>query len=573
MRLLSLFVIVFNFYFNQNKVKYNYYFLSYKIKMEFLTKIDKSKTLLEYFKLIKKDAIFNLFSDRIFYKGLDYYNKKYITDCYFNSKNILEATVSGTDIYKVKLSLENNEIKVSCSCPYDSICKHIAGTFFELSELAKTDQFPEININRMNTMDEKEFFDKYLQNLSKNELITLLHEIAPDNYKKKIISKYLSSNETGKILLDSETRIKKFFNSKNNLSWESIDEKVIDLLTELEPFFEVKHEHVYKIIRFIVNEIEEITNDGGLNDSDYYDYDDEGFDFDNLDKMIYKFLMSVKTEKKLLYFYEIISECEYTSILTLVEDDLEKFFREEEQKPFLDYLFKLKRISEKLYTFFSNIMTEEQKENLLLKHTNNDFCNQTLISFYESKKEYEKLINFLESKILENHRIKPFLFKRIELASKFNDNTVIWIDKLAQENLNSNEMNSFFEYISVEKTFYYENIFKQKQTYVFIEYLEMKNRFGEALDLAKNAKIYSSEKHSFFARNKSKFPQDSLVFFSEYLEQNLIEAKERSYKDVITTLSHIKDIETKEKFRDLIYDLKIKYKRRPKLIEMITDRF
>lgn len=73
----------------------------------------------------------NLFAPQIIYRGDEYYRHGHITKC-FKSNNNFFSKVIGTDDYTVRIELEEDNIKMSCDCPYGENCKHEYATLLAI---------------------------------------------------------------------------------------------------------------------------------------------------------------------------------------------------------------------------------------------------------------------------------------------------------------------------------------------------------------------------------------------------------------------------------------------------------
>lgn len=79
----------------------------------------------------------HLFQEHILGRGIDYFIKNLVENVYIKD-NIIEATVYGSEEYKVEVIKEDEEvIDLSCSCPYADAgnnCKHMAAVLFYLED-------------------------------------------------------------------------------------------------------------------------------------------------------------------------------------------------------------------------------------------------------------------------------------------------------------------------------------------------------------------------------------------------------------------------------------------------------
>lgn len=113
-------------------------------------------------------------------RGLQYYESGHVEDLEEIVPGQFEATVTGTEDYFVKVSLQENKIMESfCSCPYDysDICKHQVAIFFYIREIAPIEQKTKQNL------------PKTLKELKKNELIDIIVDITNKNtdVKKQLL--------------------------------------------------------------------------------------------------------------------------------------------------------------------------------------------------------------------------------------------------------------------------------------------------------------------------------------------------------------------------------------------------
>ena len=76
------------------------------------------------------------FSPGIRHRGVEIFSSRRVTIISGNQWEV-SAKVSGSRVYEVELSREQNEIHVSCDCPYfdgGSVCKHIWATIVEADQ-------------------------------------------------------------------------------------------------------------------------------------------------------------------------------------------------------------------------------------------------------------------------------------------------------------------------------------------------------------------------------------------------------------------------------------------------------
>ena len=101
-----------------------------------------------------------LFSSRILSRGREYYLDGSIIK-YEETQDCIQAEVAGTQLYKVKISLSDNEVnQMECECPYaqdGKACKHMAAVLYGHSEELKSPAESE-RMHDSKTFDDKDLY-------------------------------------------------------------------------------------------------------------------------------------------------------------------------------------------------------------------------------------------------------------------------------------------------------------------------------------------------------------------------------------------------------------------------------
>ena len=100
-------------------------------------------------KFLKNYDFEKYFDYNILYRGESYYRENKILDIWCQD-NLITAYIDGSEIYRVKLKVDDKEILNSyCSCPYSEdgefMCKHITAILYYLRE----NKIPELEISDM----------------------------------------------------------------------------------------------------------------------------------------------------------------------------------------------------------------------------------------------------------------------------------------------------------------------------------------------------------------------------------------------------------------------------------------
>ncbi|MCD4767400.1 MAG: SWIM zinc finger family protein, partial [Methanosarcinales archaeon] len=114
---------------------------------------------------ITPDMIKDSFSERTFYRGLDYYENGYVIGPVILD-NTLYARVIGTmeTPYEVKAFIDNNEIDTKCTCPVGSKCKHAVALLLNW-------------VHEPSSFTDSNKFITSLNSMSKHEIINIVKKI------------------------------------------------------------------------------------------------------------------------------------------------------------------------------------------------------------------------------------------------------------------------------------------------------------------------------------------------------------------------------------------------------------
>ncbi len=140
----------------------------------------------------------HLFSKKILNKGYNYYINNNVID--FNKKNDkINATVSGTENYKVQITIKDNVIEdIECSCPYaenENYCKHMAAVLFTYDD-EKENQSS--NLNKSSQSEEKNKIEELVNYADEHIIHEFLIEILKNNNRLALQFKNAISSDISK---------------------------------------------------------------------------------------------------------------------------------------------------------------------------------------------------------------------------------------------------------------------------------------------------------------------------------------------------------------------------------------
>ena len=176
-----------------------------------------NKSYLSFIDNLTEEAIKSNIDFVIYHRGREYYDKGQVKNVSFNSaENTVSAIVKGGEKYKVRIFPENSEIKASCSCPYEGVCKHITAVLILISEKG-FDEKPELTRPKSSRDNKNMLWKKYLDSLSHEELVVLVDKYAPSQYRTEIINRNSGKPEAKAIFKKARNKIENLFKNEELL--------------------------------------------------------------------------------------------------------------------------------------------------------------------------------------------------------------------------------------------------------------------------------------------------------------------------------------------------------------------
>ena len=137
-------------------------------------------------KKIAEEDIEDLFDERIFSRGEEYFEEGLVESVELLDENTIIGTVVGNDRYKVTIFIDSEgDIGCDCTCSYEFNCKHAAALLLKWmsikSNFNKKDNGIKINQDHFNEDTIKDIISKK----SKEELSELILDILNRNPELK----------------------------------------------------------------------------------------------------------------------------------------------------------------------------------------------------------------------------------------------------------------------------------------------------------------------------------------------------------------------------------------------------
>ena len=198
----------------------------------------------------------SLFPSRILSRGREYYLDGSI-EKYEETQDYIQAEVTGTQLYKVKISLSDNEVsQMECECPYaqdGKACKHMAAVLYRHSEELKSPAESQ-RMHDSKTFDDKDLYfftgttESYERKKAavtkmvmksdeetvRNYLVSVLME--SDNYllRFKTITDVCSQGDVQQYIERVQSVADYYMGRKGFIDYYAADEFILDLRAFLE---------------------------------------------------------------------------------------------------------------------------------------------------------------------------------------------------------------------------------------------------------------------------------------------------------------------------------------------------
>lgn len=359
-------------------------------------------------KFLENCDLEDYFESQVLYRGKEYYMENRILDVWY-SGNTITAYISGSSIYRVILTIKNNEIINSyCGCPYSDggeyMCKHIAAVMCHISN----EEIPELESNKKierETTKLEKIYDKINYELNKitdkNEFVNyyngryfvdLIQDVS--NYIDEFIDNE-EYQEAFELIKYTYQFINDLFmdgsNGKYQESFYIINESASKLLYNDE-YYEIFLDYAYNIAG---NNVLGYFSDAPIHVFVLYVHDEESARkvidvLDNTELGYGIFVNAVLDKIELTYEY--ISK---TEAINLCYKNIDKYGVKD---LLIDYLKKEGKIDEVI-----NILKDDVKN-----HVRNDYIYDKLLDVYDEFNMLEEKKKILPKIIVETANFRRF---------------------------------------------------------------------------------------------------------------------------------------------------------------------
>jgi len=517
------------------------------------------------------------FSDfKVFNRGQEYYEEGMVEELMYNkANNTVIATVKGTREYQIEFRLEEGGIYSTCNCPYDGVCKHTVAVLLNFIHEG-TDNIATYTSNCPTTAESLDFLKKYLETLSKKDLVLLTMKFAPANFIKEVRNREMPVNDAEAIFRKSEKKIKKFFEDTDLLyDPGGMESALISQLNNLKGLENQQRDGIGELILFIIRSVETAFNEGYLYIDDYYG--DEYFESDDFCEYVIAYVKQLPFEVKTNYLKKLdqaLNEMSYDTFST-IQESYHRFFSEHERKDLKSFV-KLdgeipQTMVSRLYKFLEPELSSDEKEAILRVISRSDtdhflsFCRQL-----SDQNRYPEVIDLIKDdsdgfKPLHDFRIAEIY---LEAAHKLNMN----MDEISVEVVKHCPEVSILRKIKALKGTLGSNceaIAKQKNPENLLSFYEEEDRMKDALDLIREPKLfYDDVIFEFYRKNHKRFPEEAETFLKRRIEEDLAYTGKKYYERIAESLNLMKRINPGRSQR-IADEIRANFKRRSNLIQII----
>ncbi len=538
-----------------------------------MTKEDNHEGGLKYFlSEYSYEEIQTYYSSKTFYKGLQYYEQERVRNLQFTGVNELTIDVVGSSIYTVTLKLQDQSLLDDCSCPIGGSCKHVVAALLYCVENIHL----YFNNEVVSMKADAHQVEKYLNTLSKQQLIQLILKYAPESFKEYVTFSALEPDQSGKILKKISANIDSLFDDDELLyDPSSFEDSLVNHLKKMKGIWKKLPQECGDLIIKIIEKIDDLMDEGYLYDS----YHDDIFEGGDLSDIVRSYIYELPFDLKIIFLTNIenaISRMSY-SILDSVLFEMEKLFSKEEQPLLKDYFLQqikngnLKN-AEAYYKGLSNYLTPDEKEWILkTSYHLSEYLTMELVRLYidkDNKKEAFKIIDSYLHQSKEIYNTAALYIQALNLGKDLGHP----LGKLAEEALVKHASIPLLE-VAIDHLPYkkaeFENILKEKSTSIFLDYLEKSKRIQEGARLAMTSKnLWDERKFNFFSKNSKNCPEEASTYFIKRIENELEYTGDSHYYIIADTLKALMKID-KLRAKAIAQDIRQEYKRRRNLMAAI----
>jgi hypothetical protein len=400
---------------------------------------------------------------------------------------------------------------------------------------------------------------KYFKTLSKKELIKLLMEYSPENFKKEILLRDVSKDELKRGLNKISSALSSILEDEELLyAPRKFQKEISRYMEDLKAFVNQDPKKVMKIAFNLALEIE-VEQENGYLWTDHY-YEEEYFDFDIFSDEIMTLIHKISDKdlqlKLFMDFGEVANSSGY---LAFSYDTLEL----EDKTPLLAYFNEESTLS--FYNTIKELLSYEEKEKFLLSAGS----YKSLISFYIENDKANLAIEKLEALLKEKFELE-YVEKLLTLTSISKER----LREFVSQTIETSPYEAFDFIIDgfkkLENIEDLERLWKDKSLSEYYQYLEKEQRIDEMYALLNSL---PENREKFLKKYKLAYKEEAIAFFNTQITENLKTTGNSYYHKISEALWQLKALIDEVELKSRVEALKFEYKRRRNFVGILVKRF
>lgn len=507
-----------------------------------------------------------------------------------------EAEIYGTEPYETSIECRLGVVFGSCSCPYDSACKHLAALLLYLRDEAEPAELD--NIEPLATRDSKSAqlaqpfdFDAYLDALDASELRTLVRQFAPDAYRRALALQHASGDPNDKGLASAGKRLRDLLNKASHYDPDVFEAALMKQLDSLRPYWLVRTAEVLRLLGQVFSQIDEAMQEGYL----YNDYGDATFEGDDLGQYLAEFAAAQPAESLADTLREIhaLLPSQTYGFATHVIADIVPLLSAEKCRRLLPFFLETgslaaleDRDQRVVWQYLKPLLDPDEQLVILALLTLNPFFVLELADLLEREGDIDTAIQELDRALHDDQPGPAILLdfgfysadksglyeRRIDLEQRYCGGAALglWTKRYVTNYPRARSLHYVLPFQPRQRSVL-EKLLRQKNLPAFVQFLEDEKRLDEVMAcFADNPSALSfAVRYDFFKRHKKTFPGAATDIFETALHQRLPETGERAYQVVVDALVQLKAVEPPGVFKARVQLIRETYRRRGKLLEMM----
>ncbi len=514
--------------------------------------------------------------NKVYRRGREYYEEGKVEELMHNqASNTVIATVKGTREYQIEFSLEAGGIYSTCTCPFDGVCKHTVAVLLCLIQEG-TDHIGTYSLNCPSTSESLDFLKKYLEKLTKKDLVLLAMKFAPENFIMEVRNREIPEKDAWAIFKKTEKKIRMFFEDPDLLyDPGGMESALLSQLNNLKGLENQLNEKLGELLLFIIRSIETAFNEGYLYIDDYSG--DEYFESDDFCEYVIAYVKQLPFGVRTNYLKELdqaLNEMSYDTFSN-IQESYHRFFSKDEGKDLKSFVTREREIPlslvSRLYKALEPELASDEKEAILrvISRSETDHF-LTLCVLLSEQNRHPEVINLIRDgsdgfKPLHDVRVAEIY---LEAARKLKMN----MEEISEEVVKHCPKVVILRKIKALKGTVgssCEAIARHKNPEDLLTFYEEENRMHDALELIREPKLFHDDViFGFYRKNHKRFPEEAETFLKRRIEEDLAYTGKKHYERIAESLDLMKRINPVRSQR-IADEIRANFKKRSNLMQII----